>query len=70
LEHKGPWTTKELLIIATIHASGEEAVRVIFDHSRGKEKRDEGPDEGTSDCSGKKKRNKQQHEASLVATAE
>ena len=30
LGRRGPWTTKELLDIATSHASGEEAVRAIF----------------------------------------
>jgi hypothetical protein len=31
LGRKGPRTTKELLDIATSHASGEDVVRVIFD---------------------------------------
>jgi hypothetical protein len=31
-------TTKELLDIATNHVSGEDAVRVIFDHHKQKEK--------------------------------
>jgi hypothetical protein len=35
---KGSRTTKELLDIATSHASDEEAVRAIFDHPRGKAK--------------------------------
>jgi hypothetical protein len=70
LEHKGPRTTKDLLIIATSHALGEEVVGAIFDHSRGKAKRDVGTGEGTSNHSGKKKRNKQRHRASLVAAAE
>ena len=43
---KGPRTTKELLDIATSHASGEEAVRAIFDRSNGKVRRDEGTSEG------------------------
>jgi hypothetical protein len=41
LGRKRPRITKELLDIATSHASGEEAVRAIFDRSRGKAKRDE-----------------------------
>jgi hypothetical protein len=28
-----PWTTKELLDIATSHALGEEVIGVIFDHA-------------------------------------
>jgi hypothetical protein len=55
---QGPGITKELLNIATSHASGEEAVGVIFDHPRGKAKWDEDADKGTSNCSNKKK-NKQ-----------
>jgi hypothetical protein len=58
LGRKGPRTTKELLDIVTNHASGEEAVRAIFDHPRGKVKQDEDADEGTSNRSNKKK-NKQ-----------
>ena len=42
LGRKGPWTTKELLDIATSHASGEEAVGAIFDHPEGKARQDEG----------------------------
>jgi hypothetical protein len=55
---KGPRTTKELLDIATSHASGEEAVGAIFDHPWGKAERDEDGGEGTSNRSNKK-RNKQ-----------
>jgi hypothetical protein len=33
LGHKCPRTTKELLDIATSHASGEEAIGVIFDRT-------------------------------------
>ena len=58
LGHKGLRTTKELLDIATSHASGEEAVRAIFDHLKGKAKRDKDASEGTSNCPNKKK-NKQ-----------
>ena len=36
LGRKGPWTTKELLDIVTSHASGDEAVGVIFDRPKGK----------------------------------
>jgi hypothetical protein len=39
LGHKSPQTMKELLDIATSHASGEEAVGAIFDCSWGKVKR-------------------------------
>ena len=52
---KGPRTTKELLDIATIHASGEEAVGEIFDRPKGKAKRDEDTGEGTSNRPNKKK---------------
>jgi hypothetical protein len=53
-----PRTTKELLDIATSHASGEEAVGVIFDRARGKAKLDEDVSEGASNCSKNKKRSK------------
>ena len=36
LGRKGPQTTKELLDIATMHASEEEAVGAIFDLLKGK----------------------------------
>ena len=65
---KGPRTTKELLDIATSHASGEEAVRAIFDCLEGKARRDEGASEGTSNHSAKRKNKKQWREGSLVAT--
>ena len=51
-------TTKELLDIATSHASGEETVEVIFDHSKGKAKQDEDAGKGASNSPNKKK-NKQ-----------
>jgi hypothetical protein len=70
LGRKSPRTTKELLDIATSHASGENTVGVIFDHSKGKAKRNEDVDEGTSNRSGKKKKNKQWCEGSLVAATE
>ena len=66
---KGPRTTKELLDISTSHASSEEAVRAIFDHLKGKAKRDEDAGEGASNCPDKKK-NKQWRKGSLVATAD
>jgi len=67
---KGPRTTKELLDIATSHASGEETVGAIFDHLDGKARQDKGISEGTSNCSAKRKNKKQRHEDSLVATAD
>jgi len=69
LGHKGPWTTKELLDIATSHASSKEAVGAIFDRSRGKAKRDEDANEGPSDRSNKKK-NRKGHGGWLMAAAE
>ena len=66
---KGPRTTKEFLDIATSHASSEEEVRAIFDSLKGKAKRDEDAGEGTSNHPIKKK-NKQRHESSLMATAD
>jgi hypothetical protein len=70
LGQKSSWTTKELLDIATSHASSEDAVGVIFDRFQGKAKRKEDVDEGASNRSGKKKKNKQQCEGSLVDTTE
>ena len=70
LGRKGPRTTKELLDIATSHASGEEAVGAIFDRLEGKVRQDEGADKGTSNCSAKRKNKKQRREDSLVATAD
>ena len=64
---KGSRTTKELLDIATSHASGEEAVGAIFDHSDGKARRDEGASEGASNRSAKRKNKKQRCDDSLVA---
>ena len=66
---KGPQTTKELLDIATSHASGLEAVRAIFDRLEGKAMRDEGAGEGTSNRSAKRKNKKQWREDSLVVAA-
>ena len=70
LGRKGSWTTKELLDIATSHASGEEAVGAIFDRSNSKARRDEGADKGTSNHSAKRKNKKQRCEDSLMATAD
>ena len=69
LGRKGPRTTKEFLDIATSHASSEEVVGAIFDHPKGKTKRDEDAGEGASNHPNKKK-NKQQREGSLVATTD
>jgi hypothetical protein len=69
LGRKGTRTTKELLDIATSHASDEEAIGEIFDRPRGKAKRDEDTDEGTSNRSNKKK-NKQRHRSSLVVATD
>ena len=55
LGRKGPRTTKELLDIVTSHALGKEAVGAIFDHPKGKAKRDEDAGEGTSNRLNKKK---------------
>ena len=68
LGHKGPQTTKELLDIATSHATSEEAVGAIFYRSRGKAKQDEDADEGPSYRLNKK--NQKWLGGSLVATAE
>jgi hypothetical protein len=57
LGHKSPRTTKELLDIMTNHASGEEAIGAIFDHAKGKAKRDENAGVGNSNHLGKKKNN-------------
>jgi len=70
LGRKGPQTTKELLDIATSHASGEEAVGAIFNRPKGKAKQDKDASEGTSKCPAKKKNKKQWHEGSLVAAAD
>ena len=49
LGRRGPRTTKDLLDIATSHASGEEAVGAVFDRTVGKARQDEATDEGASD---------------------
>ena len=56
LGRKGSWTTKELLDIATSHASGEEAFRAIFDSIEGKARWDKGAGEGTSNRSARRKK--------------
>ena len=70
LRRKGPQTTKELLDIATNHASSEEVVRAIFYRLEGKARRDEGAGEGTSNCSAKRKNKKQWREDSLMAATD
>ena len=70
LGRKGPWTTKELLDIATSHALGEEAVEAIFDRSDGKARRDEDAGEGASNRPAKRKNKKQWCEDPLVAAAD
>ena len=69
LGRKVPRTTKELLDIATSHASCDEAAGAIFDCLKGKAKWDEDAGEGASNRPIKKK-NKQRCEGSLVATAD
>jgi hypothetical protein len=71
LGRKRPQTTKELLYIATSHASSEEAVGAIFDRALGKAKRDEDASKGTSNRSKKKKKkNRPRSGDSLVVAAE
>ena len=70
LGRRSPRTTKELLDIATSHASGEEAVGAIFDRLDGKAKRDKDAGEGASNRSAKKKNKKQRRDDSLTATAD
>ena len=67
---RGPQTTKELLDIATSHASGEEVVGAIFDRTDGKVRRDKAADEGTSDRPAKRKNKKQRRDNPLVSTAD
>jgi hypothetical protein len=72
LGRKRPQTTKELLYIATSHASSEEAVGAIFDRALGKAKRDEDASKGASNRSKKKKKKKNRPRSgdSLVVAAE
>ena len=70
LGRRGPRTTKELLDIATCHASGEEAVESVFDRTNGKARRDEAADEGTSDRPTKRKNKKQRRDNPLVFAAD
>ena len=62
-----PRTTRDLLDIATNHASGEEAVGVVFrgDRDRGKAKRED-QGEGPSTQMGKKNK-KDRHRSSNLA---
>ena len=69
LGHKGLRTTKDLLDIATSHASSEEAVGAIFDHPKGKAKRDEDAGKGASNRPIKKK-NKQRRKGSFMAATD
>ena len=70
LGRRGPQTTKELLDIATSHASGEEADGAIFDRSDGKTRRDEDASEGASNRPAKGKNKKQRRDNSLAAAAD
>ena len=70
LGRRGPQTTKELLDIATSHASGEEAVGAIFDLFDGKTRWDEDIGEGASNRPAKRKNKKQRRDNSLVAAAD
>ena len=63
-------TTKELLDIATSHASREEAVGAIFDRSDGKMRRDEDASEGASNRPAKRKNKKQRRDNSLTAAVD
>jgi hypothetical protein len=62
LDCRKPRATRELLDIATIHASGEEAVGVVFTDGRtmGKAKRED-QDEGSSSRKEKKKKKDRGH---------
>ena len=70
LGRRGLWTTKELLDIATSHASREEAVGAIFNRSDRKTRRDEDASEGASNHPAKRKNKKQRRDNSLVAAAD
>jgi len=70
LGRRGPRTTKELLDIATSHASGEEAVGAIFDRSNRKMRRDEDAGEGASNRSAKRKNKKQRRDDSLMVATD
>jgi hypothetical protein len=60
---KGPHTTREILDIATNSTSSKEAVGAIFHNTKGKEKRSEEADEGSSSRNSKKKKAKQLRKA-------
>ena len=75
LGRKSPRTTKELLDIATAHASGEEAVGATFpkpSEGKGKEKREEEGRRGSSSQPNKKKQKnrRQQGGGEMVAAAD
>ena len=70
LGRKGPQTIKELLDIATKHATGEEAVGAVYGCAKGKAKWDEAAGEGGSRPSDKKKKNNKGQAATFVAAAE
>jgi hypothetical protein len=57
---KSPRTTKELLDIATSHASGEEAVGATFYHAKGKVKRDKSTSGGASNRPGEEEEQEEQ----------
>ena len=68
-----PWTTRDLLNIATNHASGEEAVRAVFSGSRDRGKaKCKGQGEGPSTQRGKKNKKDQRRPANpaLVTVAD
>jgi hypothetical protein len=67
LGRKSPRTTKELLNIATTHASIKDAVGTIFDHRRQKAKRDKEPVGGSGGWPDKRKKDKRRHDEMLVA---
>ena len=70
LGRKGPRTTKELLDIATSHASRGETIRAIFDRLDGKARQDEGAGECASNHFAKRKDKKQRRKDSLMAVAD
>ena len=62
--------TKQLLNIATSHASGEEVVGAIFNSPKSKVKQDEDASEGTSNHCTKRKNKKQWCKDPLMAAAD
>lgn len=67
LGRKSPQTTKELLDIATTHASGEDAVGAIVNHRRHNAKHDKEPDIGLGERFDKRKTERRRHDEVLVA---